>query len=99
MKGTETIEMPKAWMSLDEAATYIGIGKTVLYSLARESRIPASKVGKKWTFDPAQLDLWVQGNRPMEVFFSSLDYRIEENASLRDPQREGYMRTFEFFRS
>ena len=36
------------WLSLEEAAEHLGMGKTVLYSLAREGRIPASKVGKKW---------------------------------------------------
>ena len=28
----------------------------------------------------------------------SLDYKIEENEALRDPQKEGYLKTYEFFR-
>lgn len=39
------------WLSLEEAASYIGSGKTVLYALAREGRVPANKVGKKWMFE------------------------------------------------
>jgi len=78
---------------------YIGVGKTVLYTLAREGRVPANKVGKKWTFEKSQLDLWVRGNQPIETFFTRLDFNIEENASLRDPQRDAYLRTFEFFRA
>ncbi len=87
------------WFSLEEAAAYIGSGRTTLYSLAREGRIPASKVGKKWTFEKEQLDLWIKGNQPIKIFFTNLDYSIESNASLREPQRDGYLKTFEFFRT
>ena len=87
------------WLSLEEAAAYIGAGKTVLYTLARDGRIPANKVGKKWAFEKTQLDLWVRSNKPIEAFFTDLDFKIEANAFLREPQRDGYMRTFEFFRA
>ena len=87
------------WLSLEEAAVYIGMGKTILYTYAREGRIPANKIGKKWTFEKTQLDLWVKGNQPIESFFTNLDYSIDANESLRSPQREGYIRTFEFFLS
>ena len=87
------------WLSMEEAAAYIGAGKTVLYTLARDGRIPANKVGKKWTFERAQLDLWIKSKKPVEAFFTELDFNIEGNASLRDPQREGYLRTFEFFQA
>jgi len=99
MKSQKSQSTSNGWLSLEEAATYIGIGKTVLYTLAREGRIPANKVGKKWTFEKAQLDLWVRGNQPIETFFTRLDFNIEENASLREPQRDAYLRTFEFFRA
>jgi excisionase family DNA binding protein len=60
------------WLTLEEAAEYLGMGKTVLYTLVREGRIPSSKVGKKWTFEKEQLDSWVRTNQPMETFFMSL---------------------------
>jgi DNA repair protein RadD len=85
------------WLSVDEAAAYIGSGKTVLYALARDGRIPANKVGKKWVFERAQLDLWLRSNKPIETFFADLDFKIESNAFLREPQRDGYLRTAEFF--
>jgi DNA repair protein RadD len=87
------------WLPLEEAATYLGVGRTVLYTLAREGRIPANKIGKKWAFDRIQLDQWIRGNQPIKTFFASLDYNIGGNAALRDPQREGYERTFDFFRA
>lgn len=85
------------WLSIEDAAKYLGIGKTVLYTLAREGRIPANKVGKKWTFEKDQLDKWVRSNRPLETFFIDLDFNIEQNDFLREPQREGYLRVYEFF--
>ena len=86
------------WFSLEETANYLSMGKTTLYSLAREGRIPARKVGKKWVFEKASVDAWVRANQPLESFFLNLDFNIETNNMLRDPQREAYMRTYEFFR-
>ncbi len=86
------------WLSIEEAAKHIGIGKTVLYALAREGRVPANKVGKKWTFEKTQLDAWARSNQPIESFFTNIDFNIELNKALREPQRDGYLRTFEFFK-
>jgi len=87
------------WLSLDETAAYLGIGKTALYNLAREGRIPARKIGTKWTFEKAGIDAWVKANQPLETFFLNLEFNVEENAALRDPQRDGYVRTYEFFQA
>lgn len=87
------------WFSVDEAAKYLGMGKTVLYSLAREGRVPASKVGKKWIFEKDQLNIWLRANQPINSFFASLDYKIAENDELREPQREAYLRTYDFFQA
>lgn len=87
------------WLSIDEAATHLRIGKTVLYTLARAGRIPASKTGKKWTFEKSKLDDWLRSNQPMELFFTNLDYNIAENEELRDPQREAYICVHDYFQS
>jgi DNA repair protein RadD len=87
------------WLSLEDTAAYLGMGKTALYSLAREGRIPAKKLGKKWIFAKGAVDAWIQANQPLESFFLNLDFKIEDNPLLRDPQRDGYLRTYEFFRS
>jgi DNA repair protein RadD len=86
------------WLSLEETAEYLGMGKTALYALARDQRIPGCKIGKKWVFEKAGLDQWVRANRPMAAFFLDLDSKIDGNEYLRDPQRDGYLRTYEFFR-
>ncbi|MGO9110148.1 MAG: DEAD/DEAH box helicase [Thermoguttaceae bacterium] len=87
------------WMSLEETANYLAMGKTVLYTLARDGRIPARKLGKKWVFEKNGVDAWVRANQPLESFFINLDFNIEENSALREPQRDGYLRTYEFFRA
>lgn len=85
------------WLSLDAAADHLTMGKTALYALARAGRIPARKIGKKWVFDKAGLDAWVRAAQPVESFFLNLEFNIEGNDALRDPQRDGYMRAHEFF--
>jgi excisionase family DNA binding protein len=77
------------WLSLEDTATYLGMGKTALYGLARDGRIPTTKVGKKWVFEKAALDAWMRANQPLESFFLNLDFNIEDNDYLRDPQRDG----------
>ena len=93
------MEHSSKWLSLDETATYLSMGKTALYTLAREHRIPATKIGKKWVFEKAGLDAWVRSKQPIQTFFLNLDFNIDGNSYLRDPQRDGYHRTYEFFRS
>jgi excisionase family DNA binding protein len=90
---------PEGWLSLEDTATYLGMGKTALYALAREGRMPAKKIGKKWTFEKVGLDQWLRTARPMQSFFLDADFEIDGNENLRDPQREGYLRTYEFFRA
>lgn len=87
------------WLSLEDAAAFLGMGKTAIYAAAREGRIPAQKLGKKWVFEKARLEAWVRGNQPINSFFLQLNPHIEGNPELRDPQREGYQRTYEFFRA
>jgi len=87
------------WLTLEETAAYLGMGKTALYALARDGRIPVRKLGKKWVFEKTGLDTWVRANQPMQMFFLTLDFKIEGNENLRDPQRDGYLRTYEFFRA
>jgi excisionase family DNA binding protein len=87
------------WLSLEDTTAFLSVGKTALYALAREGRIPARKIGKKWIFEKAGLEKWLRSNRPIEQFFMGLEFKIEGNDYLRDPQREGYLRAHEFLRA
>lgn len=88
-----------SWLSLDETAAYLNMGKTALYALAQEGKIPAKKIGKKWTFEKNVLDIWVRASEPIETFFMNLDFSIEQNEALREPQRSGYVAAYNFFKS
>jgi excisionase family DNA binding protein len=85
------------WLDTDAAAKYLGIGKTKLYALSQTGKIPVNKVGKKWTYEKERLDEWMRASQSPEAFFLNLEFNIEANTALRDPQRDGYVRTQEFF--
>src|SRR4051794_22887251 len=86
-----------AWLTIDEAAKYLALGKTLLYDLAKTNKIPASKVGKQWRFDKASLDAWVSASKPLETFFTATPAEIDDNLALREPQREGHQQAYDFF--
>lgn len=97
--GETPMSNDKTWLSLDETAEYLDIGKTTLYALAREGRIPASKVGKKWMFERASLDIWMRSSQPPELYLLNLAFDVDGENTLREPQRDGYSRVHEFIRS
>ena len=43
------------WLTLEEAAKHLKIGKSSLYQLAREGGNPAHKYGRVWRFDRKNL--------------------------------------------
>src|SRR3989338_11463039 len=89
--------MEEKWLTAEEAAKYLGISITNLYSLAQSNRIPAHRVGKMWRFQIAELDKWIKANKSIDEFFASLDFKIEDNLLLRDPQKEAYLAARSFF--
>src|SRR5689334_16223133 len=85
------------WLSTDEAATYLGIGKTKLYALTKEGKVPANRVGKKWTYERQALTEWLRASKSPANFFVDTPAQIEDNMNLRDPQRDAYARAADFF--
>lgn len=85
------------WLTTEEAAEYLGMGKTKLYSLSQGGKIPVSKVGKKWLYEVRSLDEWLRAQKSFERYFLDTAADIEDNTSLRDPQRDAYLRAYEFF--
>lgn len=88
----------REWMTIEETAKYLQIGKTALYDFAREGGIPSNRVGNKWLFSKEDLDSWVRANKPIEKFFLEVPAHIEENLQLREPQIEAYQALYNFFR-
>lgn len=91
--------MADEWMTIEDAARYLQMGKTALYDLAREGAIPSNKVGSKWLFSRSDLDAWVRSNIPLEQFFMRTPAHIEENLQLREPQVESYQKLYEYFKA
>jgi len=91
--------MTEEWMTIEETARYLQLGKTALYDLAREGTLPSNKVGSKWLFSKLDLDAWVRSNIPLDQFFLRTPAHIEENLQLREPQVEAYRALYEYFKS
>jgi excisionase family DNA binding protein len=87
----------KEWMTVEEAAKYLQMGKTILYTLAREDKVPSNRVGGKWLFNKDDLDKWVRASKPIDKFFMETPANIEENLLLREPQIESYQALYDFF--
>jgi len=51
------------WLTLQEAAKHLKMGKSTIYKLAREGNIPAHKYGRIWRFDTAELDEWMKAGK------------------------------------
>ena len=50
------------WISIDEAAEYLGI-KTVTLRIKKDSSLPAHRVGKQWKFKCSEIDEWVKSGK------------------------------------
>src|SRR3990167_6108831 len=89
--------MKDEWLNAEDTAKYLNIGITNLYAMAQTNKIPAHKVGKMWRFNTQEINTWIKTNRPVNEFFTALEFNVEENLLLRDPQREAYSAANDFF--
>ncbi len=51
------------WLTLEEAAKYLKMGKSTLYDLARKGGVPAHKMGREWRFDSEEVDEWLKAGK------------------------------------
>ena len=89
--------MSDSWIGTDQAAEYLGMGRTKLYELTRQGRVPARRLGKKWMYDREELAAWMKASRRLEDFFQETPANIEANSDLREPQREAYVQAADYF--
>ena len=47
------------WITLNDAASYVKMGRSTLYRLARSGGVPAHKIGRSWRFSLPELDRWI----------------------------------------
>ena len=62
-------------MDVRQLASYLGIGKSKIYNLIRQKKIPASRIGRQYRFSKQVIDNWMKerlittGSEQQIVFF------------------------------
>ncbi len=54
--------MTDTWLTVKEVAQYLKLSPDLIYKLAQQGKIPASKVGKAWRFKREKIDQWMEAN-------------------------------------
>ena len=54
------------WISLAEAAVYIGVSKDTIRNWIKNSQMPAHKVGRGWKYKPSEVDEWIKSGKAAE---------------------------------
>ena len=52
--------MTERWLSVDEIAAHLGIGRETVYRWIDQKGLPAHRMGKFWKFKVSEVDAWVQ---------------------------------------
>ncbi len=47
-------------LTFEETRRYLKLGKSRLYQLAQQKKIPVSKIGRTWRFKKAKIDAWLE---------------------------------------
>ena len=58
--------LEEKWISLEEAATYLGISPVTLRDWIKKQDsncIPCQKIGKQWKFKKTELDQWIKSGK------------------------------------
>lgn len=70
----------KEVMDVKELSEYLGIGKSKIYQLIQQKRIPASKIGRQYRFSKSVIDSWLKENLiTREDLQYSLDKLLKKN--------------------
>ncbi len=48
------------WLTIDELAEYLKMGRTKLYTMAQQGKVPGNKIGNQWRFDRKEIDRWIK---------------------------------------
>ncbi len=61
--GTQSFpsETPEV-MDIKRLARYLGIGRSKIYGLIRQKKIPASRIGRQYRFSKPLIDAWLKEN-------------------------------------
>ncbi len=59
MKPSETRAVREV-MDIQDLSVYLGMGKSKIYALIREKKIPASRIGRQYRFSKEVIDQWLK---------------------------------------
>lgn len=51
------------WLSVDEIAEHLGVGRKNIYTWIEKRELPAHKVGRFWKFQKSDVDNWVKSGK------------------------------------
>ncbi len=55
--------MKERWMSVQQIAVHLGVGRDTVYKWIERKKMPAHKVGRLWKFLASEVDHWVKTGR------------------------------------
>ena len=53
-------DIQKEVMDVKELGKYLGIGKSKIYQLIQEKKIPAARIGRQYRFSKSVIDAWLK---------------------------------------
>jgi excisionase family DNA binding protein len=62
LKRKAALNPAKEVMDIKDLCAYLGIGKSKIYALIRERKIPASRIGRQYRFSKEVIDSWLKEN-------------------------------------
>lgn len=65
----------KEIMDVKELSKYLCIGKSKIYQLIQQKKIPASKIGRQYRFSKSVIDSWLKENL---ITRENLQYSLEK---------------------
>lgn len=60
-------EINDSWISLNEAAQYLGVTKDSIRNWIKKTDIPERKIRKLWKFKRSELDEWVRSGKSANI--------------------------------
>lgn len=54
------------WLSVDEIADHLGVGRETIYNWIERRDMPAHRVGRFWKFQKNEVDAWIKSGRAAE---------------------------------
>ena len=52
--------MDNKWLTVEEISVYLSVSNDTIYNWIKDRSMPAHKVGRKWMFKQADVDVWVK---------------------------------------